>query len=339
MLPWRCWTPACPWEVVNQFLVLLCWHAQFLFYLQTVFISIWEFSPFFSSDYLTHPTKGVWVSGSVRLSFWLGWDCDRRIYVLPKYFDKNLKYISINDWDLASSQLPNGKEFIQQNPQSTQASGLSAAFTPPKTHTGIFSDHWWPWNTEEEAHHYHSHQLWQNSAIADSGQLILQLVTSAGHWARPCLAFSSIMSPAWASGFLLVADSRLNRDLPQLPVLFPRDCGTAEVTVKLYLLRFPNHLQASPVWVILTEQMQMAIVQKLLHMELSFREKESSNLWEKKGRKYWGRQLTLPSMFYLPVLWINILRKKSIWNFELSTKNIPHVIFSAMCLSALLVSS
>lgn len=178
------------------------------------------------------------------------------------------------------------------------STGLSAAFTPPKTHTQASSLIPVGHGAQRRQHITTCHQPWLNPAIGDSDHLIPQLVTSAGHWARHCLALSSTMSPAaaWAWGCLLVGNSRWNRDLPQLPVLLPRDCGT------LCEFRFPNHLQPSPLWVISTGQMQMAIVQKGRHMELSFQEKERSNLWEKKGRKYWGRQLTLPSMFYLPVL-------------------------------------
>lgn len=138
-------------------------------------------------------------------------------------------------------------EVIQQNPQSTQASGLSASFTPPKTHTVICDHTKWSLitdghGTQRRKHITACHQLWLNSAIAGRGHLILHLVTSARHWARHCLAFSSIMGTAEALS-LLVETSRLDRDLPQLPVLFPRDWGYSQ-TVCSGSQTTSHHLQS-----------------------------------------------------------------------------------------------
>lgn len=142
-------------------------------------------------------------------------------------------------------------EVIQQNSQSTQASGLSASFTPPKTHRVICDHTKWSslitdgHGTQRRKHITTCHQLWLNSAIADSGLLILQLVTSAWHWARHCLAFSSIMGTAEALS-LLVATSRLDRVLPQLPALFPRDwhCRGYNQTVCSSSQTTSDHLQS-----------------------------------------------------------------------------------------------
>lgn len=125
---------------------------------------------------------------------------------------------------------------------------------------------------------------------------------------------------AWPWGCLLVATSRSNRALPQWPVLLPKmwHCrGTATPPPTISRLDDFNRVGA------------MAIVQKLLHMELSFQEKERSNLWEKKRRKYWGRQLTLPSMFYLPVLMNQY--PLELWTILLKTS---HVLFFQQCVSA-----
>ena len=66
------WTPACRWEVVNEFLVLLCLRAQLLFYLlNCLYLNPRVFSLlvfWFSPSHL----GGEWVSGYVVLSCRLG---------------------------------------------------------------------------------------------------------------------------------------------------------------------------------------------------------------------------------------------------------------------------
>ena len=52
------WTPACRWEVVSEFLILLCLRAQLLLYLLNIFISTHKFLCFYPSDSLPHPTWG-----------------------------------------------------------------------------------------------------------------------------------------------------------------------------------------------------------------------------------------------------------------------------------------
>lgn len=72
----------------------------------------------------------------------------------------------------------------------------------------------------------------------------------------------------------------------------------------------------------------MDVFQKLSHMQFSFRVKERSSLWERRGMKYLERQLYLPSRFNLPILESQYLQERI--HLELPMillKNNPCVIF------------
>ena len=61
--PGEGWTPACWWEVVNEFLILLCLHVQLLLYLlNCLFLKSWVFSllPFWFSR-PTHQGRSEWL--------------------------------------------------------------------------------------------------------------------------------------------------------------------------------------------------------------------------------------------------------------------------------------
>ena len=56
------WTPACPWEVVNEFLVLLCLHARLLLYL----LNCSYLNPWVLHSFPILPPS-LWVRGSEQL--------------------------------------------------------------------------------------------------------------------------------------------------------------------------------------------------------------------------------------------------------------------------------
>ena len=71
------WTPACRWEVVNEFLVLFCLHAWLLLYLlNCLYLNPRVFSllPFWFSP--PSHRGGEWASSCVVLSCWLGLNHD-----------------------------------------------------------------------------------------------------------------------------------------------------------------------------------------------------------------------------------------------------------------------
>lgn len=70
--PGNGWTPACPWEVENEFLDSLLVYVAFVLPFKLFFINPWIFLllPFQFSP--TSHCGGQWVSGCVQLSCWMG---------------------------------------------------------------------------------------------------------------------------------------------------------------------------------------------------------------------------------------------------------------------------
>lgn len=139
-----------------------------------------------------------------------------------------------------------------------------------------------------------------------------------------------------------MATSRLNRDLPQTPLLFPRDCGTAEVTVKLCVLQFPNHLQSSSTISNLGDFNRADAnghSPKVTSHETQLPGKGKEQPLGEGGKEVLGKAINsaiyvLSSCSYESTP----LGKNPFGTLNYPTKNIPHVIFPAMCLSTLLVS-
>lgn len=74
-----------PMDVVNKYLVTLCWHVWLLLYLLNCpYLKPWVFSHFYPSNSVPHPTGSEWMSICVEPSFHLGLSHDAVKYKLWK---------------------------------------------------------------------------------------------------------------------------------------------------------------------------------------------------------------------------------------------------------------
>lgn len=77
------WMPACRWEQVNEFFVLLCLHMCLLLFLIKLFVSTAKFSHFYPSILSPISLVTEWVSGCMELSW--GWMyCPWQMYILSR---------------------------------------------------------------------------------------------------------------------------------------------------------------------------------------------------------------------------------------------------------------
>lgn len=73
------WTPACPWEAVKEFLVLLCTCAEFCFVYETIFISIHKVFFLLIFWFFLIPPVEERASGSMGQRCQLGWNHNKRV--------------------------------------------------------------------------------------------------------------------------------------------------------------------------------------------------------------------------------------------------------------------